>query len=90
MEARRFRQRGGHGRCPTVSDVSRGADGLQFWIPSAAAARSCPSALADDVLELLNSLKLVKRVLVGHSMGGEELTTIGDEHSERSAVIALR
>ncbi|MBV9764535.1 MAG: alpha/beta hydrolase [Acidobacteriaceae bacterium] len=39
--------------------------------------------LADDVLEVLNALKLVKPVLAGHSMSGEELTTLGDEHSDR-------
>lgn len=41
--------------------------------------------LAEDVLQVLNSLKLVKPVLVGHSMAGEELTRLGDEHSDRLA-----
>ena len=39
--------------------------------------------LADDVLEVMDALKLVSPVLVGHSMAGEELTTMGHEHSER-------
>ena len=39
--------------------------------------------LADDVLHVLDALKLVRPVLAGHSMAGEELTTLGDEHSER-------
>jgi len=39
--------------------------------------------LADDVLQVLDSLKLVAPVLAGHSMSGEELTTLGDEHSDR-------
>ena len=41
--------------------------------------------LADDVLKVLDSLKIVKPVLVGHSMAGEEMTRLGDEHSDRLA-----
>ena len=41
--------------------------------------------LADDVLQVLESLKIVKPVLVGHSAAGEELTRLGDEHSDRIA-----
>jgi pimeloyl-ACP methyl ester carboxylesterase len=41
--------------------------------------------LADDVLQVLNALKLVAPVVAGHSMSGEELTTLGDEHSDRLA-----
>ena len=44
--------------------------------------------LADDVLEVLNQLKLVKPVLAGHSMAGGELTTLGNQHSERLAGLA--
>ncbi|HVM92794.1 MAG TPA: alpha/beta hydrolase [Terriglobales bacterium] len=39
--------------------------------------------LADDVLAVLDSLKIDKPVLVGHSMAGSELTTIGDQRSDR-------
>ena len=41
--------------------------------------------LADDVLHVLDSLKLVAPVLVGHSMGGNELTTLGSQHPDRVA-----
>lgn len=41
--------------------------------------------LADDALQVLDALKLVAPVLAGHSMSGEELTTLGDEHSDRLA-----
>jgi len=41
--------------------------------------------LADDVLQVLDTLKLVDPVMAGHSMSGEELTTLGDEHSDRLA-----
>lgn len=40
---------------------------------------------ADDVLRVLDSLKLVAPVLAGHSFGGQDLTTLGAEHSERIA-----
>ena len=39
--------------------------------------------LADDVLQVLDALKLIAPVVAGHSMSGEELTTLGDEHSDR-------
>ena len=41
--------------------------------------------LADDVLHVLDSLNLVAPVLVGHSMGGNELTTVGSQHPDRLA-----
>jgi len=41
--------------------------------------------LAEDVLRVLDELKLQKPVLVGHSMSGEELTRLGSEHSEHLA-----
>jgi non-heme chloroperoxidase len=39
--------------------------------------------LADDVLRVLDSLNIVAPVLVGHSMAGSELTTLGARHSDR-------
>src|SRR5258705_1069844 len=41
--------------------------------------------LADDVLHVLDSVNLVAPVLVGHSMGGNELTTVGSQHPDRVA-----
>jgi non-heme chloroperoxidase len=38
--------------------------------------------LAADVLSVMQQLKITKPVLVGHSMSGEELTRIGNEHSD--------
>ena len=38
--------------------------------------------LADDVLAVLKELRLRRPVLVGHSMAGGELTTLGNQHSE--------
>jgi non-heme chloroperoxidase len=46
--------------------------------------------LADDVLAVLDQLKIAKPVLIGHSVGGEELSAIGTLHPERvSALIYL-
>ena len=41
--------------------------------------------LGDDVLAVLDSLKLECPVLVGHSIAGEELSSIGTQHRERVA-----
>ena len=39
--------------------------------------------LADDVLRVLDALSISAPVLVGHSMAGSELTTLGAKHSDR-------
>ena len=39
--------------------------------------------LGDDVLAVLNSLKLDRAVLVGHSLAGEELSSLASRHPER-------
>jgi non-heme chloroperoxidase len=41
--------------------------------------------LADDVLGVLDSLNIQKPILVGHSMAGSEMTTLGSQHSDRLA-----
>jgi pimeloyl-ACP methyl ester carboxylesterase len=41
--------------------------------------------LGDDVLAVLDALKLNKPVLVGHSIAGGELSSIGSRHPERVA-----
>jgi pimeloyl-ACP methyl ester carboxylesterase len=41
--------------------------------------------LGDDVLAVLNALKLNRPVLVGHSIAGEELSSVGTRHPERIA-----
>jgi non-heme chloroperoxidase len=39
--------------------------------------------LAQDVLQVMDALKLPRALLVGHSIAGEELTWLGGHHSER-------
>jgi non-heme chloroperoxidase len=41
--------------------------------------------LGDDVLAVLDSLKLNRPILVGHSIAGEELSSIGSRHPDRVA-----
>lgn len=41
--------------------------------------------LGDDVLAVLGALKLKRPVLVGHSLGGEELSSVGSRYPERVA-----
>jgi non-heme chloroperoxidase len=41
--------------------------------------------LADDVLAVLDALKVDRPVLVGHSIAGDELSSIGTRHPERVA-----
>jgi non-heme chloroperoxidase len=41
--------------------------------------------LGNDVLQVLNALKLDRPVLVGHSVAGEELSAVGAQHSDRIA-----
>src|SRR5713101_7130305 len=41
--------------------------------------------LGDDVLAVLDSLKLSGPVLVGHSIAGEELSSLGTRHPDRIA-----
>jgi non-heme chloroperoxidase len=41
--------------------------------------------LGDDVLAVLAALKLDRPVLVGHSIAGQELSSVGSRHPERAA-----
>jgi pimeloyl-ACP methyl ester carboxylesterase len=39
--------------------------------------------LADDVVQVIDSLKIRASVLAGHSLASAELTTVGNQHSDR-------
>lgn len=43
--------------------------------------------LADDVLAVIAALKLDRPVLVGHSLAGEELSSVGTRHPEKVAAL---
>jgi non-heme chloroperoxidase len=44
-----------------------------------------PDRLGDDVLAIIDALKLRKPVLAGHSIAGEELSSIGSRHPDKVA-----
>jgi len=41
--------------------------------------------LADDVLAVIDSLHLIKPVVAGHSLAGQELSSLGSRHADRVA-----
>ncbi len=55
-----------------------------------ASAGYTPERLSDDILAVMAQLKIEKPVLIGHSIAGEELSSIGTRHPELvSALIYL-
>src|SRR5579864_4773622 len=56
-----------------------------FGASSAPAAGYAADRLGDDVLAVLDSLILKRPVLVGHSIAGEELSSVGSRHPEKVA-----
>jgi pimeloyl-ACP methyl ester carboxylesterase len=56
-----------------------------FGASSAPATGYSADRLGDDVLEVLDQLKINRPVLVGHSLGGEELSSIGSRRPEKVA-----
>jgi pimeloyl-ACP methyl ester carboxylesterase len=42
-----------------------------------------PDRLADDILEVMTALKIDRPFLIGHSIAGQELSSIGTRHPER-------
>jgi len=56
-----------------------------FGASSAPATGYAADRLGDDVLAVLDALKLDKPVLAGHSLGGEELSSVGSRHPEKVA-----
>jgi pimeloyl-ACP methyl ester carboxylesterase len=62
----------------------RGFGASSAPLPSGGAMYSA-DRLGDDVLAVLDALKLKRPVLAGHSLGGEELSSVGSRHPERVA-----
>jgi pimeloyl-ACP methyl ester carboxylesterase len=56
-----------------------------FGKSSAPASGYSAERLGDDVLAVIDELKLDRPVLVGHSIAGEELSSVGSRHPEKVA-----
>jgi len=56
-----------------------------FGASSAPASGYGADRLGDDVLAVIDALKIAKPVLVGHSIAGEEMSSIGSRHPESVA-----
>jgi pimeloyl-ACP methyl ester carboxylesterase len=67
--------------CCHVYSITRRGFGMSDQPPSG----YDDQRLADDVLSVLDALRINRPVLVGHSMAGGELTTLGNQHSDRLA-----
>jgi len=66
-----------HDLCHVYAITRRGS-GLSSHPPSG----YTDQRLADDVFQVIESLKIEMPVIVGHSMAGSELTTLGNQHSD--------
>ncbi|HKE24548.1 MAG TPA: alpha/beta hydrolase [Bryobacteraceae bacterium] len=53
--------------------------------PTPAQGTYAADRLGDDVLAVLDALKLNRPILVGHSLGGEELSSVASRHPDRVA-----
>jgi non-heme chloroperoxidase len=53
--------------------------------PAAITANYTADRLGEDVLAVIDALKLHRPVLVGHSIAGEELSSVGSRHPEEVA-----
>jgi len=51
--------------------------------PEFTSANYAADRLGDDVLAVIDALKLNKPVLIGHSLAGEELSSVGSRHPEK-------
>lgn len=56
-----------------------------FGASSAPQDRYSSDRLGDDVLEVIQALKIVRPVLMGHSLAGEELSSVGTRHPDNVA-----
>jgi pimeloyl-ACP methyl ester carboxylesterase len=66
-----------------VYGITRRGWGESGWAPPMSGA----DTFGDDVLAVFDALKLEKPVLVGHSIGGRELSSIATRHSDRIAAL---
>jgi non-heme chloroperoxidase len=55
--------------------------------PAPTAVNYMADRLGDDVLAVMDALKLTKPVLVGHSLGGKELSSVGSRYPQKVAAL---
>ncbi len=72
------------GTCHVYGITRRGFGASSAPDPSVNGAYTA-DRLGDDVLAVLNALKLTRPVLAGHSIAGEELSSVASRHPERVA-----
>jgi pimeloyl-ACP methyl ester carboxylesterase len=58
-----------------------------FGASTAPASGYSADRLGDDVLAVLDSLSITRPILIGHSIAGEELSSIGSRHPEKVAAL---
>src|SRR5437667_214351 len=67
-----------------VYGISRRGSGASS-APLPTRANYAADRLGDDVLAVIDALKLDRPVLVGHSLAGQELSSVGSRHPEKVA-----
>jgi non-heme chloroperoxidase len=70
-----------------LSTTFSGLLGVSFGASSKPKTGYAAESLANDVLRVLDVLKLERPVLVGHSVAGEEMSSIGARYSHRVAAL---
>jgi pimeloyl-ACP methyl ester carboxylesterase len=65
----------------SAPEINVARDGHVDWSAYAA------DRLGDDVIAVLDTLKLDRPILIAHSLGGEELSSVGTRHPERVAAL---
>jgi pimeloyl-ACP methyl ester carboxylesterase len=65
-----------------VYAITRRGYGVSSW-PAPTDANYDSDRMGDDVLAVLDALKIEKPVLAGHSIAGQELSSVGTRHPER-------
>lgn len=68
------------GKCHAYGITRRG-----FGASSSPSSGYTADRLGDDVLAVIDALRLSRPVLAGHSMAGEELSSVGSRHPEKVA-----
>jgi non-heme chloroperoxidase len=68
-----------------VYGITRRGFGVSSSPDASITANYSADRLGDDVLAVLDALKINRPIVVGHSIGGEELSSVGSRHPEKVA-----